>query len=116
MIETNVIYTARAEGKEEGFKDGIQKGIEQGAKQRNIEIRNYSIIYQLLDDVTAMLTGMMDTKYDEENTGQADVKDTFKTPKGMIAGCVVVDGKLIRGGLVRVIRDGVVIFECEHHL
>ena len=83
------------------------------AKQRGIEIRNYSIIYQLLDDVTAMLTGMMETKYDEENTGQADVKDTFKTPKGMIAGCVVVDGKLIRGGLVRVIRDGVVIFEGE---
>ena len=83
------------------------------AKQRGIEIRNYSIIYQLLDDVTVMLTGMMDTKYDEENTGQADVKDTFKTPKGMIAGCTVVDGRLIRGGLVRVIRDGVVIFEGE---
>ncbi len=83
------------------------------AKQRGIEIRNYSIIYQLLDDVTAMLTGMMDTKYDEENTGQADVKDTFKIPGGMIAGCIVVDGKLIRGGLVRVIRDGVVIYEGE---
>jgi len=83
------------------------------AKQRGIEIRNYSIIYQLLDDVTSMLTGMMDLKFTEENTGQADVKDTFKTPKGMIAGCIVVDGKLIRGGLVRVIRDGVVIFEGD---
>jgi len=83
------------------------------AKQRNVEIRNYSIIYQLLDDVTGMLTGMMAPKYNEENTGQADVKDTFKTPKGMVAGCVVVDGKLIRGGLVRVIRDGVVIHEGE---
>jgi translation initiation factor IF-2 len=83
------------------------------AKQRNLEIRNYSIIYQLLDDVTGMLTGMMAPKYNEENTGQADVKDTFKTPKGMIAGCIVVDGKLIRGGLVRVIRDGVVIHEGE---
>ncbi len=83
------------------------------AKQRGIEIRNYSVIYQLLDDVTGMLTGMMDLKFTEQNTGQADVKDTFKTPKGMIAGCTVVDGKLIRGGLVRVIRDGVVIFEGE---
>ncbi|QFR49539.1 translation initiation factor IF-2 [Sulfurimonas lithotrophica] len=83
------------------------------AKQRGIEIRNYSVIYQLLDDVTNMLTGMMDLKFTEENTGQADVKDTFKTPKGMIAGCTVVDGKLIRGGLVRVIREGVVIFEGE---
>lgn len=83
------------------------------AKQRNVDIRNYSIIYQLLDDVTGMLTGMMAPKYNEENTGQADVKDVFKTPKGMVAGCIVVDGRLIRGGLVRVIRDGVVIHEGE---
>ncbi len=83
------------------------------AKQRGIEIRNYSIIYQLLDDVTGMLTGMMAPKYNEENTGQAEVRDTFKIPKGMVAGCVVVDGKLIRGGMVRVIREGVVIYEGE---
>ncbi|SFV74818.1 Translation initiation factor 2 [hydrothermal vent metagenome] len=83
------------------------------AKQKGVEIRNYSVIYQLRDDVAGMLTGMMAPKYNEENTGQADVKDVFKTPKGMIAGCVVVDGKLIRGGLVRVIREGVVIYEGE---
>jgi translation initiation factor IF-2 len=83
------------------------------AKQRGIEIRNYSIIYQLLDDVTGMLTGMMAPKYNEENTGQAEVRETFKIPKAIVAGCVVVDGKLIRGGLVRVIREGVVIYEGE---
>ena len=83
------------------------------AKQRGVEIRTYSIIYQLLDDMTALLTGMMDTKYTERNTGQADVREVFKIPKGQVAGCIVVDGKLIRGGLVRVIREGVVIFEGE---
>ncbi|MBA1437520.1 MAG: translation initiation factor IF-2 [Epsilonproteobacteria bacterium] len=83
------------------------------AKQRNVDIRTYSIIYQLLDDMTGMLTGMMAPKFTEENTGQAEVRDVFKSPKGMVAGCVVVDGKLIRGGLVRVIRDGVVAFEGE---
>jgi len=83
------------------------------AKQRGVEIKTYSIIYQLLDDITGMLTGMMAPKYTEENTGQAEVRDTFKAPKGMVAGCVVVDGKLIRGGLVRVIRDGVVAYEGE---
>ena len=83
------------------------------AKQRNVEIRTYSIIYQLLDDMTMMLTGMMAPKFTEENTGQAEVRDVFKAPKGMVAGCVVVDGKLIRGGLVRVIRDGVVAYEGE---
>ncbi len=81
------------------------------AKQRNVDIRTYSIIYQLLDDMTGMLTGMMSPKFSEENTGQAEVRDTFKSPKGMVAGCVVVDGKLVRGGLVRVIRNGVVVHE-----
>jgi len=81
------------------------------AKQKNVDIRTYSIIYQLLDDMTGMLTGMMSPKFSEENTGQAEVRDTFKSPKGMVAGCVVVDGKLVRGGLVRVIRNGVVVHE-----
>jgi translation initiation factor IF-2 len=83
------------------------------AKQKNVDIRTYSIIYQLLDDITGMLTGMMAPKFTEENTGQAEVRDTFKSPKGMVAGCVVVDGKLVRGGLVRVIRKGVVVYEGE---
>ena len=83
------------------------------AKQRNVDIRTYSIIYQLLDDITMMLTGMMAPKFTEENTGQAEVREVFKIPKGMVAGCVVNDGKLIRGGMVRVIRDGVVTYEGE---
>jgi translation initiation factor IF-2 len=83
------------------------------AKQKNVDIRTYSIIYQLLDDMTMMLTGMMAPKWTEENTGQAEVRDVFKSPAGMVAGCVVVDGRLIRGGLVRVIREGVVAFEGE---
>ena len=83
------------------------------AKQKNVDIRTYSIIYQLLDDMTMMLTGMMAPKFTEENTGQAEVRDVFKAPKGMVAGCLVVDGKLIRGGLVRVIRNGVVAYEGE---
>ena len=83
------------------------------AKQKGVDIRTYNIIYQLLDDVTGMLTGMMAPKWTEEQTGQAEVRDVFKSPKGMVAGCIVVDGKLIRGGEVRVIRDGVVAFEGE---
>jgi len=81
------------------------------AKQTGVEIRTYTIIYQIIDDITNMLTGMMAPKYTEEHSGQADVRDTFKIPKGVVAGCVVVDGKLVRGGLVRVIRDGVVLHE-----
>ncbi|MBU0631129.1 translation initiation factor IF-2 [bacterium] len=88
--------------------------VKASAKQKGVDIRTYSVIYQLIDDITGMLTGMMSPKFTEVNTGQAEVRDTFKIPKGgMVAGCVVVDGKLVRGGLVRVIRDGVVVFEGE---
>ncbi|MEA1916809.1 MAG: translation initiation factor IF-2, partial [Campylobacterota bacterium] len=83
------------------------------AKQSGVEIKTYSIIYQLIDDMTALLTGMMETQYKETQSGQADVKETFKIPKGIVAGCMVVDGKLERGGLVRIIRDGVVIYEGD---
>ncbi|MEA3523110.1 MAG: translation initiation factor IF-2 [Campylobacterota bacterium] len=83
------------------------------AKQAGVEIRTYTIIYQIIDDITGMLTGMMSPKFTEEHTGQADVKEVFKIPKGVVAGSIVVDGKLVRGGLVRVIREGVVIHEGE---
>lgn len=84
------------------------------AKQLGVDIKTYSIIYQLLDDVELMLTGMMAPQFREENTGQAEVRDVFALSKGgMVAGCMVDDGKLVRGGMVRVIRDGVVIHEGD---
>ena len=88
--------------------------VKAAAKQKGVDIRTYSVIYQLIDDITGMLTGMMSPVFTETNTGQAEVRNIFKTPKGAaVAGCVVVDGKLVRGGLVRVIREGVVVFEGE---
>ncbi|MBU1643174.1 translation initiation factor IF-2, partial [bacterium] len=81
------------------------------AKQKGVDIKTYTVIYQLIDDITGMLTGMMAPKYTESHSGQADVREVFKIPKGMVAGCIVVDGKMVRGELVRVIRDGVIIHE-----
>ena len=96
-----------------GFNVRPTGTVKVSAKQKGVEIRTYSIIYQLIDDITGMLTGMMAPKYTEENTGQAEVREVFKIPKGLVAGSVVVDGRLIRGGMVRVIRDGVVHYEGE---
>ncbi|CAI6144247.1 MAG: Translation initiation factor IF-2 [uncultured Sulfurimonas sp.] len=96
-----------------GFNVRPTGAVKAAAKQKGVEIKTYSIIYQLIDDITGMLTGMMSPKYTEENTGQAEVKEVFKIPKGVVAGCVVVDGRLIRGGMVRVIREGVVHYEGE---
>ncbi len=96
-----------------GFNVRPTGAVKASAKQKGVEIKTYSIIYQLIDDITGMLTGMMAPKYTEENTGQAEVKEVFKIPKGVVAGCLVVDGRLIRGGMVRVIREGVVHYEGE---
>jgi len=96
-----------------GFNVRPTGSVKASAKQKGVEIKTYSIIYQLLDDITGMLTGMMAPKYTEENTGQAEVREVFKIPKAIVAGCVVNDGKLVRGGMVRVIREGIVTYEGE---
>lgn len=80
------------------------------AKEQGIQINTYRVIYDLIDDVRGVLAGMMSSVTREENTGQAMVRETFNIPKvGTIAGCFVSDGKVIRGGLARVIRDGVIL-------
>jgi translation initiation factor IF-2 len=95
-----------------GFNVRPTGSIKNKAKDIGLEIKTYSIIYDLLDDVEALLAGLMSPVISEENTGQAEVRDTFKVPKiGVVAGCFVSDGKVIKGGLARVIRDGVVIHD-----
>jgi translation initiation factor IF-2 len=98
-----------------GFNVRPTGNVKAAAKQMGVDIKTYSIIYELIDDIKLMLTGMMAPQFREENTGQAEVRDTFPMPRGAgtIAGCVVVDGKLVRGGMVRVIREGVVIHEGD---
>ena len=81
------------------------------AKADGVTINTYTIIYDLLDDIRDALSGMMSAVIREENTGQAEVRDTFVVPKiGTVAGCIVSDGKVIRGGHARIIRDGVVTY------
>lgn len=84
--------------------------IKTSAKELGVEIKTYSVIYDLLDDVKALISGLMSPIMEEENTGQAEVRETFNISKvGTIAGCVVTDGNIKRGISVRLIRDGVVI-------
>jgi translation initiation factor IF-2 len=94
-----------------GFNVRPTGSVKSKAKADGIEIKTYSIIYQLLDDIKDTLSGMMSTITIEENTGQANVLETFVVPKvGTVAGTKVTDGKVVRGGMARVIRDGVVIY------
>jgi translation initiation factor IF-2 len=86
--------------------------VKEKAKSLGVEIKTYNIIYDLIDDVKAILGGMMAPIIREENLGQAEVREVFVVPKvGAIAGCIVSDGVINRGAKVRVIRDGVIIYE-----
>ena len=79
-----------------------------------VDLRYYSVIYDLIDDVKKALSGMLSPEMREEINGTAEVRDVFKSPKfGAIAGCMVVDGTLYRNNPIRVLRDNVVIYEGE---
>ncbi|PHS33977.1 MAG: translation initiation factor IF-2 [Sulfurovum sp.] len=95
-----------------GFNVRPTGAVKKKSKELGIEIRTYSIIYDLLDEVKALLGGMMSPVISEEVTGQADVRETFVVGKvGTIAGCKVSDGSITRNSKARLIRDGVVVYE-----
>ena len=94
-----------------GFNVRPTGSVKSKAKADGVTINTYTIIYDLIDDIKDSLSGMMSKKVREENTGQAEVRDTFVVPKiGTVAGCIVTDGKVIRGGLARIIREGVIVY------
>lgn len=81
------------------------------AKEQGIEIRLYSIIYKLQEDIEKAVKGLLDPVFEEKITGQAEVRETFKVSKiGTIAGSYVTSGSIVRNGSVRLIRDSIVIY------
>ena len=77
-----------------------------------MDIRLYRVIYQAIEDINAARVGLLSPDIVEEDTGIAEVRETFKVPKvGTIAGCYVVEGEIHRDDKVRIVRDGTVIFE-----
>lgn len=93
-----------------GFNVRPTGSVKNKAKELGIQIKTYSIIYALLDDIKALLSGLLSPVLEEENTGQAEVRETFNIAKvGTIAGCLVTDGVIQRGIKVRLIRNGVIV-------
>jgi translation initiation factor IF-2 len=84
------------------------------AEKEEIEVRYYSVIYNLLDEVKQALSGMLAPETKEEIVGIAEVRDVFRSPKfGAIAGCMVIEGTVYRNKPIRVLRDDVVIYQGE---
>lgn len=89
-----------------GFNVGVPQEIQLLANQEQVEIREYQIIYEIIDDIKLALKGMLEPVYTEETIAKIEVRDTFRIPHvGLVAGCYVREGKVVRGAKARVIRE-----------
>ena len=94
------------------FNLPVSKQVRMKAKENGVEIRNYSIIYEAINEIKLALEGLLEPDKVEETLGEAEVRDSFKVPKiGVVAGCMIIKGKVVRNAFLRVRREGEVLHE-----
>ncbi len=114
ITESDVMLASASDAIIIGFNVRPAGNAKQLADKEEIDIRNYSIIYDAIDDLKDAMEGMLSPELKEEVTGTAEIREIFKVSKvGTIAGCMVTDGKVFRNSKVRLIREGVVIYTGE---
>ncbi len=114
ITESDVLLASASEAIIIGFNVRPAGKARQVADLEEIDIRTYSIIYDAINDLRDAMEGMLSPDIKEEITGTAEVRELFKISKvGTIAGCMVISGKILRNGKIRIIRDSVVIFDGE---
>ena len=112
ITETDVTLAAASNALIIGFNVRPDGNATAQSEKESIEIKTYRIIYDAIEDVKSAMIGMLEPEYKEVVNGKAEVRMTYKISNvGTIAGCYVIDGKIVRNSEVRVIRDGIVIFE-----
>ncbi|MCW8890229.1 MAG: translation initiation factor IF-2 [Sedimenticola sp.] len=110
--ETDINLAATSDAFVIGFNVRADAAARRAAEDRGLDIRYYSIIYEVIDDVKSALSGLLSPEVREEIVGLAEVRDVFRSSKlGAIAGCMVVEGAVKRNNPIRVLRDNVVIYE-----
>jgi translation initiation factor IF-2 len=112
-ISTNDVLLATAsEAIVIGFNVRPERNAQDLAEKEGVDIRMYTVIYNLVDEMKLAMTGLLDPKFQEVFQGRAEVRETFKVPKiGVIAGCMVTDGVIPRTASIRLLRDNRVILE-----
>ena len=97
-----------------GFNVRADAAAREIIEREGLDLRYYSVIYQLIDEVKQAMSGMLAPEWKEEIVGVAEVRDVFRAPKiGAVAGCMVIEGTVFRNKKIRVLRDNVVIYEGE---
>lgn len=114
ITESDIILAAASNAIVIGFNVRPDVNAKRAADSENVDVRLHRIIYKAIEEIEAAMKGMLDPEFEEKVIGQAEVRTTFKVSKvGTIAGSYVTEGKLTRDSGVRLIRDGIVIFEGE---
>jgi len=112
VTENDVLLASASQGVILAFNTGIDSKARTIAKNEKVLILEHKVIYHAIEEIQNLLSGMLEPEEIEEILGEAEVKKVFKISKlGKIAGCLVTNGKVVKGGLVRVKRDGEVVFE-----
>ncbi|ACT08277.1 translation initiation factor IF-2 [Dickeya chrysanthemi Ech1591] len=114
ITETDATLAAASNAIILGFNVRADASARRVVEAESLDLRYYSVIYDLIDEVKQAMSGMLAPEYKQEIIGLAEVRDVFKSPKfGAIAGCMVTEGVVKRHNPIRVLRDNVVIFEGE---
>ncbi|BBN98697.1 translation initiation factor IF-2 [Sporolactobacillus terrae] len=112
ISESDIILASASNAIIVGFNVRPDNHAQKVAEEENVDIRLYRVIYDAIDEIKAAMKGMLDPEYKEKVIGQLDVRTTFKVSKiGTIAGCYVTNGLISRDAGIRLVRDGVVIYE-----
>ena len=112
ITEGDVTFAAASNAIIVGFNVRPDKQAMDSADRQNVEIRTYRVIYECIEEIEAAMKGMLAPKFRENILGHAEVRQTIHVPNvGTIAGSYITDGKIIRSAQIRIVRDGVVIFE-----
>jgi translation initiation factor IF-2 len=111
ISETDVDLAAASSAVIVGFNTTLASGARQAADTAGVDVRDYNIIYKLLEDIQGAMEGLLEPEMVEEPLGQAEVRAVFPVGRGAVAGCYILSGKAIRNTRVRVLRGGQVVHE-----
>ena len=112
ISETDVLLASTTGAHVIGFNVRPYSLASEVAKKEKVPIKTYSIIYELVDNIKALMEGFLAPKFSEKTQGKAEVRDLFSVPKmGTIGGCSVIEGRVTRSSLLRLLRDGRIVYE-----